>query len=275
MYHFLIHAVVLEEIFSKLCIEDTTLRTFRRGIGFGQHIPKHLVPLLIHAKDECVIEIALQVLVNLTLPTECLYSIEIMQRTEAGRNALSDLQNLLTVSKQAFTEFRALRAVIDHLRSNLEKDPKLSLEQCESINNCLMLLRNILHIPSADYDDLQKRNFLVMQNQIIWNLFALCIDKLLIHLISCPQKALFGVNVVQVVALLYKDQHISTLQKLLCAWFEASVSDSSEDFESYTTPLKQTNGNDSSAICTSDSSDNGGGIKKKVIFMNKIRIIFL
>lgn len=62
---------------------------------------------------------------------------------------------------------------------------------------------------------------------------------------------------VQLIALMYKDQHISTLQKLLNMWFEASVSDSSEEFESNTTPLKQGSGN-SSPMLTSDSSDNGG-----------------
>jgi hypothetical protein len=41
---------------------------------------------------------------------------------------------------------------------------------------------------------------------------------------------------VQLIALMYKDQHISTLQKLLDLWFEASLSESSEDNESNTSP---------------------------------------
>jgi hypothetical protein len=41
---------------------------------------------------------------------------------------------------------------------------------------------------------------------------------------------------VQLIALMYKDQHISTLQKLLNLWFEASLSESSEDNESNTSP---------------------------------------
>ena len=41
---------------------------------------------------------------------------------------------------------------------------------------------------------------------------------------------------VQLIALMYKDQHVGTLQKLLNLWFEASLSESSEDNESNTSP---------------------------------------
>jgi hypothetical protein len=46
----------------------------------------------------------------------------------------------------------------------------------------------------------------------------------------------WSVTLVQLIALMYKDQHISTLQKLLNLWFEASLSESSEDNESNTSP---------------------------------------
>lgn len=41
---------------------------------------------------------------------------------------------------------------------------------------------------------------------------------------------------VQLIALLYKDQHVTTLHKLLNLWLEASISESSEDNESNTSP---------------------------------------
>lgn len=63
---------------------------------------------------------------------------------------------------------------------------------------------------------------------------------------------------------MYKDQHLGTLQKLLNLWLEASLSDSSEDNESNTSPPEGSG--DSSPIITSsdptsDSSDNGGSGK--------------
>lgn len=72
----------------------------------------------------------------------------------------------------------------------------------------------------------------------------------------------WGATMVQLIALMYKDQHVGTLQKLLNLWLEASLSESSEDNESNTSPPDQGSGDSSPIITsdpTSDSSDTGGG----------------
>lgn len=247
-----------------MACEDQTLRTFRRAIGYCQNVKNDLIPLLINVKELKIIDMAIRILVNLTAPVECLFSVEVMLRTDAGRNTIYELNKLLATSKEAFTDVRATRAVVDHMKSILEKDSKLSFAQCDSVNNCLLLLRNILHIPESVKPNVTINNHATsMQNQIVWNLFTLSIDKLLIHLMSCPQKAFWSVTMVQLIALMYKDQHVCTLQKLLNLWFEDSLSDSSEDFESNTSPPKQVSGDSSPMLTsdpTSDSSDNGGNI---------------
>ena len=63
-----------------------------------------------------------------------------------------------------------------------EEKRKLTEKECDSINNCLLLLRNVLHIPET------KSNHCTLQNQIVWNLFVQNIDKVLIHLMTCKQK---------------------------------------------------------------------------------------
>lgn len=249
----------LEEINCKLSMEDHTLRTYRRAIGFGQNVKKDIVPMLIHVKDTQILDCVVKLMVNLTVPIECLLSVEVMSRTEIGRHTIYELNRLLYTSKEAFVELKATKAIIDHMKKILETDHKLSLSQCESINNCLLLLRNILHIP----ENVHQLPSTMMQNQILWNLFTQSIDKLLIHLMSCPQKSFWGVTIVQLIALMYKDQHVGTLQKLLNHWFEAnSHTESSDDNESNTSPPKQCSGDSSPMLTsdpTSDSSDNGSG----------------
>nr|O44431.1 RecName: Full=Protein timeless [Drosophila hydei] len=129
-----------------------------------------------------------------------------------------------------------------------------------------MLLRNILHIPETHAHFLMPvlqssgGHQVSMQNTILWNLFIQSIDKLLLYLMTCPQRALWGVTMVQLIAMIYKDQHVNTLQKLLNLWFEASLSESSEDNESNTSPPKKGSGDSSPMLTsdpTSDSSDNG------------------
>ncbi|XP_055711913.1 protein timeless isoform X2 [Phlebotomus papatasi] len=259
---------LLEEINYKLSIEDHTLRTFRRAIGFSQCIKKDIIPLLLNVKDEKLIEATIRILVNLTVPVECLLPMEMMSRTDVGRHTIFELNKLLVQSKEAFTDSKATKAVLDYMRSILEKEGKLGVEQCDGINNCLLLLRNILHIPEpAQAHHGGHHGGTSMQNQIVWNLFTQSVDKLLIHLMSCPQRAYWGVTMVQVIALMYKDQHVGTLQKLLNIWFESSISESSDDNESNTSPPKQCSGDSSPMLTsdpTSDSSDNGGSSKMNV-----------
>lgn len=256
---------ILEEINYKLTYEDQTLRTFRRAIGFGQNVRSDLIPLLENAKDDAVLESVIRILVNLTVPVECLFSVDVMYRTDVGRHTIFELNKLLYTSKEAFTEARSTKSVVEYMKHILESDPKLSPHKCDQINNCLLLLRNILHIPETHAHCVMPMmqsmpHGISMQNTILWNLFIQSIDKLLLYLMTCPQRAFWGVTMVQLIALIYKDQHVSTLQKLLSLWFEASLSESSEDNESNTSPPKQGSGDSSPMLTsdpTSDSSDNG------------------
>lgn len=86
-------------------------------------------------------------------------------------------------------------------------------------------------------------------------------------------------TMVQLIALMYQYQSVSNLQKLLSFWFEASLSESSEDNESNTSPQNQGRGESlfvSTSDPTSDSSDNGGSRMatrtKPAIYKNKSEV---
>lgn len=238
-----------------------------------------LIPLLENAKDEQILDSVIRILVNLTVPVECLFSVDVMYRTEVGRHTMFELNKLLYTSKEAFTDPKSTKSVVEYMKHILESESKLSPKKCDQINNCLLLLRNVLHIPESGGNYFMPTashnpsgTIVSMQNGILWNLFIQSIDKLLLYLMTCPQRAFWGVTLVQLIALIYKDQHVSTLQKLLNLWFDASLSESSEDNESNTSPPKQGSYDSSPMLTsdpTSDSSDNGKlwfDILKKVKF---------
>ncbi|XP_031342819.1 protein timeless-like isoform X2 [Photinus pyralis] len=255
----------LEEIFENLILEDRTLRTYRRAIGFGENIRKDLIPLLINVRsciavDEAtkIIDAIVKILLNLTAPVECLLSLEHESQTDVGRHTIFELNRLLITSKAAFTNNRSTKAVVDHIKYIAEQASNLNNEQCESIHNCLLLLRNVLHIPENPFY-YSSTSPTSMQNYIVWNLFSQSMDKMLIYLITCPQKVYWVSTMVQLIASLYKDLHVDTLQKLLCLWFDTSLSESSEDNESNTSPQSGRSGESSPVVTsdpTSDSSDN-------------------
>ncbi|EDV99140.1 GH13197 [Drosophila grimshawi] len=197
---------ILEEINYKLTYEDQTLRTFRRAIGFGQNVRSDLIPLLENAKDDAVLESVIRILVNLTVPVECLFSVDVMYRTEVGRHTIFELNKLLYNCKEAFTDPKVTKSVVEYIKHILESESKLSPQKCDRINNCLLLLRNILHIPETMLQS-NSGHQVSMQNTILWNLFIQSIDKLMLYLMTCPQRSNWGVTMVQLIALIYKDQH--------------------------------------------------------------------
>lgn len=176
-------------------IEDSTLRTYRRAIGFGENIRKDLIPLLVHVKNSSntdaskIMNATIKILVNLTIPVECLLCLEQESQTDVGRHTIYELTHLLVTSKKAFMDSRSTKVVMDFIKSMVKNEENLNEGQCECVNNCLLLLRNILHIPeyhvSGSNGSLAHSS---MQNQIIWNLFTQSIDKIIILLMSSPQK---------------------------------------------------------------------------------------
>ncbi|KAI5641514.1 timeless protein domain-containing protein [Phthorimaea operculella] len=260
----------LETILHNILSEDKYLRTYRRSISFGQNINKDLIPLLLNAKDDKLIVLLVKILVNLTIPIECLLSVEVISKTEYGRHTIFEINNLLSTTKAAFTDNRATKAVVEFLKKNLDAEQTgLSDNNCANISNSLLLFRNILHIPeetsnAGNAGNAGHNSTHTVQNQILWNMFSHSIDKILIKLMTISEASNWGVTMVQLIALLYKDQHVVTLHKLLNLWLEASVSESSEDNESNTSPPDR-GSEDSSPMLTSDptsdSSDTGASGK--------------
>lgn len=187
---FLLVSAALETILHNILTEDKYLRTYRRSISFGQNIKKDLIPLLIHAKDEATIELLIRILVDLTIPIECLLSVDVISRNDFGRHTIFEINNLLSCTKVAFTGLRATKVVIEFLKKNVdcEQKTRLTSDQCTNITNSLLLLRNILHIPEEPSGQSLSYNGPphAIQNQILWNIFSQSIDKILIKLMIIP-----------------------------------------------------------------------------------------
>ncbi|CAG9813992.1 unnamed protein product [Phaedon cochleariae] len=261
---------LLEDILRDLSADDCTSWPFKRALGAGENVSKVLLPLLVRVRDDAdvldaarIVEAAVRILVNLTVPLEYhMGSIEASSHTEVGKRTICELSKVLSASKEAFADSRSTKAVVDHMKSIIERKSPMSAEDCDSVNDCLLLLRNVLHIPEGRAQG--SGSAVGLQNQILWNLFTQSVDKIIIYLLSCPRKTCWSITVVQLIALMYKDQHEGTLQKLLNLWLEGYYSDSSEDNESNTSPPEQ-GSNDSSPVVTSDptsdSSDNGGNCR--------------
>jgi timeless protein len=69
-------ASVLDNINRRLTEENKTLRSYRRALAFSKVLEKDLIPILINSQEDGeAFDAAVRLLVNLTVPVECLLPI--------------------------------------------------------------------------------------------------------------------------------------------------------------------------------------------------------
>lgn len=213
---YLIITEALESILHNILAEDRYLRPYRRTLNFGQHVQKDLIPLLLNAKEDETVELIIRILVNLTTPVECLLSVEIISQSDFGRHTLYELNNLLATTKKSFMDDRATKVLMDYFKKNADfkQQSKITLGQCTNISNCLLLFRNLLHIPEDANSSSPANNgsVHVVQNQILWNIFSQSFDKVLIKLMTLPEavsdKPINFPTIYQLTDLCYQLNHI-------------------------------------------------------------------
>jgi len=224
---------ILESMNRRLNEDDKTLRTYRRALAFSNVIEKDLIPILLNCKPEnrIVFNSVVKLLVNLSLPAECILPVHMMSvSAQSDRQTALEINGSLAKTKVLFSNSLFSRAFMDHLSGLIEKNTeKQNSEDIMTISNCLVLIRNILHIPDRSVVGGKSLG----QNQLIWNLFVQNLDKVMLELISHKTASLWCTTIAQIIALMFKDQHVVKLEKLVQVLLDTSL-ESSEDGESNT-----------------------------------------
>ncbi|XP_050729606.1 protein timeless-like isoform X3 [Eriocheir sinensis] len=268
----------IKEIIHRLN-QDKSRWHFRRSLFMNKIISKNLLPLLVHVKEERgLMEATIKVLQELMTPVECLMPAETMSQNHEGKRIIYELETAIVNAKKLFLDTQVTKAIVDLMSSVLQQESKvLSLPECELINQCLLLVRNLLHVssiviphhtpsytgpptsasagsasttsslPVSTGQQGGTNQSVLTEDQILWNLFAQRFDNILIQLLTCNQQHLWNITMVQLVSLMYRDQQQGTIRKLINEWLESSLAESSEDDEN--NPMSSSS---SDAISTSD-----------------------
>jgi len=231
-------AATLEKMNRRLNEDDCSMRNYRRALAFSNVIEKDLIPIFLSCKDDTlVMDSVLKLLVNLTLPIECLFPADLEILGSSDKHTVILLKSVLAKTKVLCSNTQFSWVVMKQL-SALRRGGVESRENISTIHNLLLLIRNILHIPEQSRND---------QNQLIWYLFSYNLDKVLLDLICHKGGAVWSSTIVHIIAILFKDQHVETLARLL----DTALLESSEDGESNTTPSPNMRGSQGAQ----DSSD--------------------
>jgi len=248
-------ANILNDINSRLNEEDKTLQTYRKQLNFAHLVKGDLIPILLNGSaDIKVYDATVRLLVNLLVPVECLVPPD---HVKSRKSSIHQLSMALGKTKELFRHEGPTESVLQFLSSfsaGSSKQKQLSVREVSTINNSLLLLRNVLHIP--DNTKKHREPNCSTHNKIIWNLFKQNIDVVISELMGHVNASDWASAIVQLVALLYKDQHVLTLQTKLNAYMETTIGDvSEEDYESNTSPNQERENESPSTIPSTDRTN--------------------
>ncbi|XP_046633334.1 protein timeless-like isoform X2 [Daphnia pulicaria] len=208
----------LENLTNQLNCDDPKTHSRRRGLGFVDIINRDLKHILICCnKDQpSIFRSTVKLLVGITSPIECLVFEDAPNQREKSPHIMCELNQLLYNAKESFLDPRTTRSLIDHIVRILENQP-VSTEDSESVNDSLLLIRNILHVPERPLSSIFQNysNECSQQNRVVWNLFVQGFDRLLINLLASSHKNDWVKTIAQLIALLYKDRSVESIQKRL------------------------------------------------------------
>ena len=135
----------------------------------------------------------------------------------------------------------------------IDKNKGLETSTIAIINNCLLLIRNVLHMSDVVLRFRQEESNRSAHNYILWNLFRNNMDDVLLDLMGHVNVGSWCNTIVQIIALIYKDQHVVNLQKLLQTFLDSTLSESSDN-ESNTSPQVEQEEGGSNPPDSSESS---------------------
>ncbi|XP_045199744.2 protein timeless-like [Mercenaria mercenaria] len=197
----------LTALIENLQEEDPIDRSTRRQLAASHLIQQDLVPLLTDVEDNPeLFQLGVRLLVSLTQPVECLQQAKRGEsKNQQGEPPwVWDVNTMLMEAKTSCSDIKFIKAVFSEIQKILEDAGEYDLveEDCESINQCLLMIRNLLYIQ----DIRQGRDCLSGVHMVfLRNLFQCGIDKVLLFLLNAKQKDFWGVTLVQLISLLYRD----------------------------------------------------------------------
>ncbi|XP_038607997.1 protein timeless homolog [Tachyglossus aculeatus] len=186
--------------------EDET-RDVRQQLGAAQILQGDLLPLLTqHRQDKPLFDAVVRLMVNLTQPALLCFG-KVPQDPNLGHHFLQVLTYL-----RAYKEAFASEKVFGVLSETLYELLQLGWEERQEEDNLLierilLLVRNLLHIPADPDHEKPIDDSASTHDRLLWSLHLSGLDDLLLFLASSPAEQQWSLHVLEIIALLFRDQN--------------------------------------------------------------------
>eukprot|EP00094_Tigriopus_californicus_P007121 TCALIF_06856-PA protein Name:"Similar to TIMELESS Protein timeless homolog (Homo sapiens)" AED:0.06 eAED:0.06 QI:44/0.83/0.71/0.85/0.83/0.71/7/0/1087 len=186
---------------------DDENHEIRRRLGQIQVVQSDLIPLMRdYAQESDLFELVLRLLVNLTNPEILLFREELPE-DKLTRHYYLQLQRIRQDYKRAFVDELLWQRNQERMMKILEMDPADRSEDDQfTIERILILLRNMLQVPSNAASEQRMDDDISIHDQVLWVLHKSGMAELLLFMASSSQESQFCLHVVEIISLMLREQ---------------------------------------------------------------------
>ncbi|XP_021003037.2 protein timeless homolog [Parasteatoda tepidariorum] len=192
--------------------KDDDNHSVLRFLGSIRLVQTDLLPLLKrYEQDDEIFDFVLRLLVALSSPAILLFKEEIPE-DKLSHNVYLQLVSYLQTYKDAFTDADAWNALSKRLQNLLEtRSVERSEAESLTIERILILIRNILHIPTDDRNLTKTDSDLSSHDKVLLSLRKSKIDVSILYLCANEEEKQFSLHVLEIVSLMLREHSAETL----------------------------------------------------------------
>ncbi|XP_018327682.1 protein timeless homolog [Agrilus planipennis] len=191
---------------------DDDTHEIRRFFGDANILETDLLPLIKNHFDNTeLFDVVLRLLVNLTTPALVLWNEE-APKEKTARNYYLQIEDHLQIYKQAFADEKIWAVLSKKLTSVLDIDiAERGDENSLIIERILILIRNVLYIPS-DLDRIRRPdNDANVHDQVIWALHQSGMIDIMLYIVCSGTEKLYHMHVMEVLYFMLREQNPTEL----------------------------------------------------------------
>ncbi|EMP31035.1 Protein timeless like protein [Chelonia mydas] len=195
----------VKDLIRYLRYEDET-RDVRQQLGAAQILQNDLLPLIAqYPQDKLLFDAVVRLMVNLTQPA--LLCFGKVPHDPGSRHCFLQVVSYLQAYKEAFASEKVFGVLSEKLYHLLQLDWEQRQEEDNLlVERILLLVRNVLHIPADPEEEKSVDDDASAHDRVLWAMHVSGMDDLLKFLASSSAEQQWGLHVLEIVSLMFRDQ---------------------------------------------------------------------
>nr|XP_022919507.1 protein timeless homolog [Onthophagus taurus] len=184
----------------------------RRQLGETKVLQTDLLPLIkFHAEEIELFDVILRLLVNLTTPALMLWQEEVpIELTQ--RNHYLQIEDHLHNYKQSFADIEVWAVLSKRMSKILEVDfSERGDENSLIIERILILVRNVLYVPSNPDAERRPDNDASIHDQVLWALHQSAMLDIILYISSSITEQAYYMHILEILSFMLREQSASEL----------------------------------------------------------------